>query len=39
MTAHARVNEALEQVLQERHGLSVTEFEVLERLAESPEGT
>jgi DNA-binding MarR family transcriptional regulator len=30
---HARVTLALEKVLQEEHGLGVSEFEVLERLA------
>jgi DNA-binding MarR family transcriptional regulator len=30
---HARVTAALERVLQEEHGLGVSEFEVLERLA------
>ena len=30
---HARVTGALERVLQEEHGLGVSEFEVLERLA------
>src|SRR3712207_2616234 len=32
--SHARVNEALERELQARHGLSVTEFEALQRMAE-----
>jgi DNA-binding MarR family transcriptional regulator len=36
--AHAAVVEALERELQERHGLTVSEFEVLQRLAESPNG-
>jgi DNA-binding MarR family transcriptional regulator len=35
---HARVREALEQALQRQHRLSLTEYEVLRRLAESPEG-
>ena len=34
---HAAVNAALERELGERHGLGVTEFEVLERLAEDQE--
>ncbi len=34
MSRHARVNEALERELQRKHGLSVTEFEALERMAE-----
>ncbi len=38
MSAHARVSEALERELQERHQLSLSEYEVLSRLAESPEG-
>jgi DNA-binding MarR family transcriptional regulator len=33
---HARITCALEQVLQDEHGLGVSEFEVLERLAEGP---
>jgi DNA-binding MarR family transcriptional regulator len=37
-SAYARVNEALEQALQASHGLSSTEFEVLQRLAESSDG-
>jgi DNA-binding MarR family transcriptional regulator len=32
---HARVSEALEHALHDRHGLSLTEFEVLQRLSES----
>jgi DNA-binding MarR family transcriptional regulator len=32
---HARITAALERVLQEQHGLGVSEFEVLERLAEA----
>ena len=35
--SHAAVTAALEHDLGERHGLGVTEFEVLERLAENPE--
>ena len=38
MASHARVSEALEHALQERHELSLSEFEVLQRLVESPEG-
>jgi DNA-binding MarR family transcriptional regulator len=34
---HAAVCAALERELGDRHGLGVSEFEVLERLAESPE--
>ncbi len=34
--AHAAVTEKLEHVLHERHGLTVSEFEVLQRLAEAP---
>jgi len=34
--SHAAVTAALEHDLGERHGLGVTEFEVLERLAENP---
>jgi DNA-binding MarR family transcriptional regulator len=34
---HATVSDDLEHALQARHGLSLSEFEVLERLAESPE--
>src|SRR3954453_4805653 len=37
-TEHARVREALEQRLQREHRLSLTEYEVLRRLAEGPEG-
>jgi DNA-binding MarR family transcriptional regulator len=33
---HASTSEALERELQLRHGLSLSEFEVLQRLAESP---
>lgn len=35
---HARVREALEHALQREHRLSLTEYEVLRRLGESPEG-
>lgn len=35
MARHARVTEALERELQRKHGLSVTEFEALQRLAEN----
>ena len=35
---HARVREALERALQREHRLSLTEYEVLTRLADSPEG-
>ena len=35
--SHAAVSAALEHDLGEQHGLGVTEFEVLERLAENPE--
>lgn len=34
---HALVAEALERELQRRHGVSMTEFEVLQRLAEADE--
>jgi len=37
VASHAAVTAALEHDLGERHGLGVTEFEVLERLAEKPE--
>ena len=37
LARHARVNDALERELQARHGLSVTEFEALQRLAENDE--
>lgn len=33
---HAFVSEALERELQARHGLSLSQFEVLQRLAEAP---
>ncbi|HET7244961.1 MAG TPA: MarR family transcriptional regulator [Streptosporangiaceae bacterium] len=36
VASHAAVTAALEHDLGERHGLGVTEFEVLERLAENP---
>jgi DNA-binding MarR family transcriptional regulator len=35
---HARVREAMEHALQREHRLSLSEYEVLRRLAESPEG-
>ena len=35
--AHALVFDALERELQDRHGLTVSEFDVLQRLAEAPE--
>jgi DNA-binding MarR family transcriptional regulator len=35
---HARIRGALEQALQREHRLSLTEYEVLRRLADSPEG-
>jgi DNA-binding MarR family transcriptional regulator len=35
---HARVREALEHALQRDHRLSLTEYEVLRRLGDSPEG-
>jgi DNA-binding MarR family transcriptional regulator len=35
---HARVHEALEHALQREHRLSLTEYEVLRRLTDSPEG-
>jgi DNA-binding MarR family transcriptional regulator len=38
MARHARVTEALERELQERHGLSVSEYEVLQRLVDSDHG-
>jgi DNA-binding MarR family transcriptional regulator len=37
-TEHARVREALEHRLQREHRLSLTEYEVLRRLSDSPEG-
>jgi len=36
--AHARIRGALEQALQREHRLSLTEYEVLRRLSDSPEG-
>jgi DNA-binding MarR family transcriptional regulator len=38
MAHHARVSEALEHALQSRHKLSLTEYELLERLVEAGEG-
>ena len=38
MSSHARVSEALAHELQRRHDLSLSEYEVLQRLAESDEG-
>jgi DNA-binding MarR family transcriptional regulator len=35
---HAVVMDSLERELHRRHGLTVSEFEVLQRLAESPDG-
>jgi len=35
---HARVREALEHRLQREHRLSLTEYEVLRRLSDAPEG-
>jgi DNA-binding MarR family transcriptional regulator len=35
---HARVREALERALQRDHRLSLSEYEVLRRLADAPEG-
>jgi DNA-binding MarR family transcriptional regulator len=35
---HARVREALERALQREHRLSLSEYEVLRRLADAPEG-
>jgi DNA-binding MarR family transcriptional regulator len=37
LAQHARVNEALERELQRKHRLTVTEFEALQRLAETAE--
>ena len=37
MACHAAICVALEHELGERHGLGVSDFEVLDRLAESPE--
>lgn len=39
MAAHARVSGALDHALQARHGVSLTEFEVLQRLVESADGS
>jgi DNA-binding MarR family transcriptional regulator len=38
MSSHARVSEALERELQRGHDLSLSEFEVLQRLVESDDG-
>jgi len=38
LARHSRVNEALERELQRHHGLTVTEFEALQRLAENGDG-
>lgn len=38
LARHARVNDALERELQRRHGLTVTEFEALQCLAENSDG-
>jgi DNA-binding MarR family transcriptional regulator len=38
MADHARVSDALKRALRDRHGLSVTEYEVLQRLAEADRG-
>jgi DNA-binding MarR family transcriptional regulator len=38
MAHHARVSDALEHALQKDHDLSLTEYEVLERLVESDDG-
>jgi DNA-binding MarR family transcriptional regulator len=35
---HARVREAMEHALQREHRLSLSEYEVLRRLSEAPEG-
>jgi len=35
---HAKVREALEHALQRQHRLTLSEYEVLRRLADSPEG-
>lgn len=37
-SAHARVREALERALEREHRLSLSEYEVLRRLAEAPKG-
>ena len=36
--SYARVSEALDDALEQRHSLSRVEYEVLQRLAESPDG-
>jgi DNA-binding MarR family transcriptional regulator len=38
MASHARVSDALERSLQERHQLSLSEYEVLQRLVEASNG-
>jgi DNA-binding MarR family transcriptional regulator len=38
MSSHARVSEALEDALQRSHELSLSEYEVLQRLVESDKG-
>jgi DNA-binding MarR family transcriptional regulator len=38
MSSHARVSDALERALQEGHELSLSEYEVLQRLAEAENG-
>lgn len=38
MSSHARVSEALDHALHERHGLSLTEYELLQRLVEDDSG-
>jgi DNA-binding MarR family transcriptional regulator len=38
MSSHARVSDALEHELRQRHDLSLSEFEVLQRLAETDDG-
>jgi DNA-binding MarR family transcriptional regulator len=38
VAAHAQISAALERELGERHALGVSEFEVLDRLAECPNG-
>jgi len=38
MSSHARVSDALERALQKGHQLSLSEYEVLQRLSESTEG-
>ena len=39
MAEHARVSDALERELQEQHELSLSEYEVLQRLVEAPKGS